>query len=185
MRKFLRQALSHLPADPAALGLRAADLGCQRGYDTSILLHLGWRVLAVDSNAKALEDLRQNLLPKDDGRLEIKAAKFESLELPPLDFIYAGYSLPFCMPDAFPLFWESICNALSPEGVFAGQLFGPRDTWASETPKPQILFHERAEVEAMLGACKVLLLNEFEEDAPSFSGPKHWHVYDIIVRKQG
>jgi hypothetical protein len=93
--------------------------------------------------------------------------------------IYAGFSLPFCLPQAFPGTWARIRQALAPGGIFAGQLFGLRDSWADD---PDMTFHARPEVEVLLDGLQILRLEETEHDGHAASGPKHWHTFDILAR---
>ena len=94
--------------------------------------------------------------------------------------IHAGLSLPFCAPRQFPALWARIGRALAPGGVFAGQLFGTRDTWADD---PDMTFCARHQVEVLLDGLDILRLEETERDGHAFSGPKHWHTFDILARK--
>ena len=59
-------------------------------------------------------------------------------------------------------------------------LFGTHDTWAG---RPDMRFHERVQVERLVDGLDIVVLDETEEDGPSFLGPKHWHLFDVIVRK--
>ncbi len=45
-------------------------------------------------------------------------------------------------------------------------------------------FHTRSEVDRLLAELDVVALRETERDGEAFSGPKHWHVYDIIARSR-
>ena len=92
----------------------------------------------------------------------------------------AGFSLPFCAPQEFPALWARIRRALAPGGVFAGQLFGTHDTWADD---PDMTFYSRHQVEVLLDGLDILRLEETERDGHAFSGPKHWHTFDILARK--
>jgi hypothetical protein len=77
--------------------------------------------------------------------------------------------------------WANISACICPEGRFAGQLFGIRDTWAND---PEMTFHSAEQVAALLAdGFEIEFLDEREEDGNSFSGPKHWHVFDIVARK--
>ena len=67
-----------------------------------------------------------------------------------------------------------------PGGIFAGQLFGIRDSWAND---PDMTFHKQEDVEALLDGLEILTLRESENDSEAFSGPKHWHTYDILARQ--
>jgi hypothetical protein len=75
-----------------------------------------------------------------------------------------------------------IRQALVPSGIFAGQMFGNRDSWAGD---PSMTFHTRHEVEGLLDGLQILRLCETERDGQAFSGPKHWHTFDILARKPG
>ncbi len=58
-------------------------------------------------------------------------------------------------------------------------LFGERDSWASN---PGETFVAAVEVRALFDGLDVMRFAE--EDAPgnSYSGPKRWHVFDVIAR---
>ncbi|NUM46941.1 MAG: class I SAM-dependent methyltransferase [Anaerolineales bacterium] len=163
-------------------GLRTAvDLGCGDGVETYHLLKMGWQVLAIDQEPGSLERVRTLIPAGFQMQLETRFTSFEQLSLPPVDFVYAGYSLPFCHPDSFTALWAEITTALVPRGRFAGQLFGVRDSWAT---REHMTFHTREQVEALLIPFEVELLDEMEEDGNSFSGPKHWHIFHLIARKK-
>ena len=70
--------------------------------------------------------------------------------------------------------------ALVPGAIFAGQLFGIRDSWADD---PGMTFQNRAEVIGLLDGLEILELDETERDGEAYSGPKHWHTYDILARE--
>ncbi len=106
---------------------------------------------------------------------------YEDLELPETDFVYAGYSLPFCKPEHFDRLWGNITARIRSGGRFAGQLFGIRDSWADN---PEMTFHSAEQVNHLLAhGFETETLREVDEDGDAFTGPKHWHVFDIIVRK--
>jgi hypothetical protein len=64
--------------------------------------------------------------------------------------------------------------------MFAGQLFGPQDSWAGS---PQMTFHSAQEVRDLLYGTEVLHLHESERDGSSASGAKHWHIFDVMFRR--
>ncbi len=76
--------------------------------------------------------------------------------------------------------WEQIRRALAPGGIFAGQLFGTRDSWAGD---PGMTFQDRSEVTRLLDRLEIVELHETERDGEAYSGPKHWHTYDILARE--
>ena len=144
----------------AGAGRMAIDLGCGDGTDTLALLDRGWSVLAVDIEPAGLALLRSRI--------------------PPAHLIHAGFSLPFCPSSRFPALWEQIRRALVPAAIFAGQLFGTRDSWAAD---PGMTFQDRSEITRLLDGLQVLELHEAERDGEAYSGPKHWHTYDILARQ--
>ena len=165
----------------AGRGRLAIDLGCGEGTDALELLARGWSVLAVDAEPAGLALLQARIPPAAAGRIRILCASFAEADLPRAHLIHAGFSLPFCPPQAFPALWARIRRALAPGGVFAGQLFGTRDTWADD---PDMTFHARRQVETLLDGLDVLRLEETERDGHAFSGPKHWHTFDILAASQ-
>ena len=158
----------------------AIDLGCGEGTDALELLARGWSVLAIDAEPAGLALLRARIPPPAAGRVRVLRASFAEADLPCAHLIHAGYSLPFCPPREFPALWARIRQALAPGGVFAGQLFGTHDTWAGD---PDMIFCTRHQVEVLLGGLDILRFEETERDGHAFSGPKHWHTFDILARK--
>ena len=67
-------------------------------------------------------------------------------------------------------------------GILAANLFGPRDTWASD---PKMTFQDRPAVEALLEGLEVVDLQEQESDSGAVTGPKHWHVLEFVARQPG
>lgn len=183
LRELFVDATPFLPiAGPGDRSLVAVDLGCGDGTETLELLRRGWTVLAVDQSPGGIARLRRSVPRPDLGRLTTSIAPYGEVELPPADLVYAGLSLPFCDPNQFDDVWARITSALRPGGLFVGHLFGPHDTWAGT---PDMTFHTRAEVEALLAELEVLALREVDEDGEALSGPKHWHVFHVIARKRG
>lgn len=161
-------------------GGEAVDLGCGDGTESLALLERGWSVLAVDADPDGLSRLGDRVPIDLRQQLRIVHASFVDLVLPPADLVFAGFSLPFCPPSGFGPLWARVRAALRPGAVFAGQLFGDRDSWAADKG---MTFHSRAEVEALVEGLDVLALHEEERDGVAFSGPKHWHVHDLIARR--
>jgi SAM-dependent methyltransferase len=163
----------------AGAGRVAIDLGCGSGTETLVLLSGGWSVQAIDSDPVGLELLSARIPAGSVGRIHAVCASFTDARLPPAHLIHAGYSLPFCPPEHFPGLWARIRRALLPGGVFTGQLFGPRDTWAGQ---PDMVFHDLPAVRELLSGLEIVDLHETERDGESFSGPKHWHLFEILAR---
>jgi SAM-dependent methyltransferase len=157
----------------------AVDLGCGDGVETRALVRAGWRVLAIDGDVGVAERVTAGLTESERDAVTVERRRFEELrELPAADFVYAGFALPFCDPDAFPRVWRSLRTSLKPGGVFAGELFGVHDDWAS---RPGMNTHDRAGVERLLMGLDVVSLIEDDRDGRSFEGPKHWHVFHVVA----
>jgi SAM-dependent methyltransferase len=161
-------------------GRMAVDLGCSSGTDALALLNRGWAVTAVDQDETGLGLLRERVLAASAGRLTITCGGFADVALPPADLVHAGFSLPFCAPGDFAAVWKQIREALLPGGVFAGQLFGLRDSWAGS---PLMSFHGAEQVRELLDGTEVLSLSEAQWDGEAVSGAKHWHVFDVMFRR--
>jgi len=159
----------------------AMDLGCGTGIETADLLRRGWRVLAVDQQAEAIELTRAHVPAEYQDRLETRVAAFDALDFPPADFIWAGLSLPFCPPELFPSVWSRLVSALPIGGRFAGDFFGERHVWAT---RPGMTSHT---VEAVRALCRPLHLEYFvEEEGERWTtreGLQHWHAISVVVRK--
>jgi tellurite methyltransferase len=165
---------------PTGKNFHAIDMGCGDGTETVVLLSRGWNVLAVDGAEAGIKRLMNKVPVEAQVRLGTQVAKFEEVALPSADLIHASYSLPFCHPSQFPALWEKIKKALNPNGRFAGQFFGVRDSWANE---PDMTFHTEELVREMLGEFETEYFHEQDEDGQAASGPKHWHVFTVIAKK--
>jgi tellurite methyltransferase len=181
-RRLFVEALARFGTSSNEAGqLHAIDLGCGDGTETLVLLRAGWSVLAIDRDPAAIEQLQSRVPARFRPRLEALTGSFEELHLPPASFVYAGYSLPFCRPEYFDRLWVNIVASIRPDGRFAGQLFGIRDSWAN---KPDMTFHSAEHVASLLEAgFEIEVLDESEQDGEAFNGPKHWHIFEIIARR--
>ncbi len=159
----------------------AVDLGCGVGRDTLPLLERGWRVTAIDRQAEALAELRRRAGPT--GRLVTIAGRFEDVAWEPCDLVNASFALPLCPPDRFAGLWRRIVASLRPEGRFAGQLYGPDDSWAS---RPGVTIHRRAEVEALFAGWSIERVDEEHADTTTpHDKPKHWHIWHVVAKTPG
>lgn len=162
----------------------AIDLGCGEGRDTVELLARGWRVLAIDGHEMAADLTRHHpRLPEEVAdRLEVRLAEMESVELPACDLLNASFSLPFCRPEKFDELWDRIHASIRPGGVFAGQLFGDRDTWAT---LPDRSHQSRRKVgELFRSRYRLEHFEEVESDGQDARGnAKHWHVFHVVARR--
>lgn len=180
-RPLLIEAMMRFGADTHNPGRQAIDLGCGEGTDTLALLDQGWQVLAIDQQPEAIARLLAKVPVAQQAQLQTTVAAFAGLALSRADLIYAGYSLPFCQPAHFPVLWRQIERALPPGGRFAGQLFGERDEWADDAT---MTFFTAAQTLALFAGFKLEHFREIEEDGQAVSGPKHWHLFEIIARKE-
>ncbi len=178
-RDLFTRALD-LFGDADASDRLAIDLGCGDGTEVLMLLASGWRVLAIDQEEEALALLTARVPPRGADHLKTEAAKFESVAFPPADLIYAGLSLFFSPPAAFPNVWSRIRSALRPGGRFAGHFLGVRDSWSHD---PAMTSHTADEVNEMLAGLAIDYFAELEHDSRAVSGPKHWHLFKVIARK--
>ncbi len=178
-RPFLLDVLARWPTGE---GRRAVDLGCGTGSETLAMLNAGWVVTAVDAEAEALEVLRSRVRAEHAPRLVLRQARMEEFSVPEAALIHAGFSLPFIPQATFADVWRRIFEAVTPSGRFAGQLFGPKDSWSGN---PGMNFHARPDVDALLSSWTVEQLYEQDEDGDSLAGPKHWHVWHVVAQKPG
>ena len=177
-RQLLLDALAYFPGGSAQR--KAIDLGCGDGTEAALLLERGWDVLAIDGEPASIEHLLAKISKEQQTRLQTQVSKFEDVVLTPADLLHASLSLPFCPPEHFDAFWLKIVDAVKPRGLFAGQFFGVRDSWASE---PDMTFHTEEQVRKMLEGFEIKYFHERDEDGDAVSGPKHWHVFTVIARK--
>jgi trans-aconitate methyltransferase len=159
----------------------AVDLGCGEGVEATTLLDAGWEVHAVDGERAALDRLSERTSGAAAERLHVVAADFGSLPpLPPADLVHSSYALPYCPPTAFDALWTGARGALRPGGVLACQLFGPNDDAFGD---PEMTFHSAGDVRGLVAGLEVVQWTEEDADGGSFTGPRHWHVFHVVVRR--
>lgn len=166
---------------------KALDLGCGGGRDTRALLSKAWAVDAVDSNresARLMTHLKSEYRPT---KLRFFKTDFKNLQLEEsaYDLINASYSLPFCHPSEFPLFWRKILSWLKPNGILSCELFGTEDSWAKSIELRQSMtFFTQTEVEVLFSELKTEFFDEERINRTTFTGAlKHWHSFTCISRK--
>jgi tellurite methyltransferase len=160
---------------------RAVDLGCGDGRDTIELLRRGWSVTAIDAENLALERLAARPDLPAAAALTPLCGKFQDVTWPETDLVNASFVLPLCPPPLFPALWRKITASLASGGRFAGQLYGPRDSWARD---PAMTIFDEAGVRALLAAYAVERFEVEESDAITPRGKqKHWHLFHIVARK--
>jgi len=161
----------------------AVDLGAGAGRDAVVLLQRGWSLLAIDSDAAALEQLRGRAEVPSGARLVTLPGSFVDTAWPPADLINASFALPLCPPERFAELWARLRASLLPSGRFAGQLYGERDSWAG---RPGLTVHSRNAARALLAGWTVEMFEEEETDAVTPRGEaKHWHIFHVVARAAG
>ena len=158
----------------------AVDLGAGEGRDAIVLLQRGWSVLAIDNDAAALAHLRARRDLPPGARLVTLHGSFVDTAWPQADLVNAGFALPLCPAERFPEIWARLRASLLPDGRFAGQLYGERDSWAG---RPGLTVHSRDAARALLAGWTVEMFEEEETDAVTPRGEaKHWHIFHIVAR---
>ncbi|MGN6612659.1 MAG: class I SAM-dependent methyltransferase [Angustibacter sp.] len=178
VRTLLVEALTHVGdrVHPVAV-----DIGCGAGIESRWLLEHGWTVHAIDADERSLAELRDAVRDGESRRLHTVAADLNDLPpLPTADLAYSGYALPFTDPARFDRTWRTLRDALAPGAVLAVNLFGEHDSWAAAGVGT---FLTEADCRALLDGLEVLHFAVEDEDGAAYSGPKHWHVFDVIARR--
>ena len=169
--------------NPASYGY-AIDLACGEGCDTAEFLRRGWRVLAVDSEPEAIEWLKSRDDLPDAGALETLCKPMEDAVWDGADMVNASFALPFVPRERFSALWDRITGSLSTGGYFAGQIFGPDDSWAKGSKGPGLSIYDKAGVDELFQGFSLIRCEEINRDGQDAKGnPKHWHMFHIVARK--
>jgi len=159
----------------------AVDLGCGDGRDAIELLRRGWVVFGVDSAEAAVAGLagRADLPP--GAALATCLGRLEDTAWPrPVALVNASFSLPMAGPEQLAGTWDRIRASLVPGGVFAGQLFGDRDSFAG---RKGLACVTEAQARRMLAGWELLHFEEEEADSTTpFGKRKHWHLFHVVAR---
>jgi tellurite methyltransferase len=160
----------------------AVDLGCGAGRDTRELLRRGWRVLAVDKEAAAIEALEAATPSADRERLEGVVADVGAFELPPCDLVVASVSLQLLSAEDYAAVFARIAAAVPPGGRFAGLLYGDRDEAAAD---PAYTCPSPAAIRGFLADFHAESWVEREEDGQMALGdPHHLHLIEVVARRR-
>ena len=180
MRVTLKTALDYFSTGE---NKQAIDLGCGHGNDTVHILKAGFQTLAIDQSQEGLDRLVARDTCADHPNLTVLKSTFQDMHLPKSDFVNASFAVPFCPQEQFQALWNRIIDALNPGGVFAGHLFGIRDSWQEKVA--DMNFHTAQDVQALIQPYTVLHFNEIEKDGADAVGrPKHWHIFEIVLVKE-
>ena len=167
---------------PEAPPLLAVDLGCGAGRDTRELLRRGWRVLAVDTEAAAIEAVKAATPQADRVRLEGVVADLATVALPPCDLVVASVSLQFLSTADYAAVFARIAGAVRSGGRFAGLLYGDRDEAASD---PSYTCPSPDAIRAHLAGFEIESWFEREEDGKMALGdPHHIHLIEVVARRR-
>jgi len=167
---LLQEALQYVQGKGSAL-----DLGAGALNDASFLLAQRFgEVVAVDITPPFKK------IDAGSGQFSYHQMPFSAYEFPAeqFDLISAQYSLPFDRQD-FQKVWVAIYSSLKKGGIFVGQLFSTRDDWFG---RPGMIFHSEAEVQSLVGKFEIVKTEE-REYTEKEKRAKHWHFFDLILRK--
>lgn len=160
------------------------DLGAGGGRDTLPLVKAGWRAIAIDRQASAIEAIETATPPAAAARLETRRQAFEDADWPMVDLTISCFALPLAPKPVFPGLWARIRERLKPGGRFAGQLYGLRDSWARDGAPDGLVAFDRSGCLALLQGMRVEFFEEEEHDGVTPKGrEKHWHIFHIVAQK--
>jgi hypothetical protein len=103
--------------------------------------------------------------------------------LPPAELVNASFSLIGAerLPALADLV-RQIHAALTPNGCFAGQLLGPRDSWVAAGRR--VVGLDRSALRPLLSGFRLVHLDEEESDTVTPKGEvKHWHLWHVVAAK--
>ncbi len=167
---------------PGAPPRLAVDLGCGAGRDSRELLSRGWRVLAVDLEASAIDALEAATPEQDRERLQGLVADLAGFEVPACDLAIASVSLQLLSEDDYTAVLRRVTAALRPGGRFAGLLYGDRDESAGE---PGVTCLSPGAVRGLLADYEIESWFEREEDGRTALGdPHHVHLIEVVARRR-
>ena len=160
----------------------AVDLGCGSGIDTIALAERGWSVCAVDSTPDGFENIMSKLSEEKRRNVTCIHGNFEDIEIPETDLVYSSFSIPFCRPEIFDVFWGRIVNAIRPGGRFSGNLFGEKDEWAYMT---DVTFITVDRIDDLFKDFEIEYFREQYSEGPAVLTPtKLWHLFEIAAKKK-
>lgn len=158
----------------------AVDIGSGAGIESMALLDRGWVVHSLDYDETSMSRLTSSVGPDQGQRLHAAVVDLATVDtLPSADLIYSGFTLSWLPPSAFHRLWHAAVTSLKPGGLLATNIFGDHDDWAARTDTTCL---SDPEVRELLHDLRVEHFEVEDADGMAFSGPKHWHVFDVIAR---
>ena len=177
----LLKGLKYFNDSKLSLRKKSIDIGCGQGTDVAELLREGWDVLAVDKESEAEEIIIDRFSKFHGKELITQVQKMENIVIPQITLVNASFSLPFCNPNKFSDLWSEITTKLSIGGIFCGQLFGLKDSWASNK---NMTFHHRNSLDSLFNNFRINLLHEENKISKTSSGEeKNWHIFHLVAVK--
>ncbi len=158
---------------------RAIDIGGGALKDSRYLLSKGFETTTIDQSEET-SNIAKTIL---SDKLHCHIASFVDYHFPvnTFDLASAMYALPFNLPQDFDNVFVNIKKSLVKGGIFAGNFFGPNDTWSN---RPNMTFHTEKKVGDLFSDFSIILFEEKEFDGKTANGqPKHWHMFNVIARK--
>jgi SAM-dependent methyltransferase len=177
----LLKGLKYFNDSKLSLRKKSIDIGCGQGTDVAELLREGWDVLAVDKESEAEKIIIDRFSKFHGKELITQVQKMENIVIPQITLVNASFSLPFCNPNKFSDLWAEITTKLSIGGIFCGQLFGLKDSWASNK---NMTFHHRNSLDSLFNNFTIDLLHEENKISKTSSGEeKNWHIFHLVAVK--
>ena len=177
----LLKGLKYFNDRKLSLRKKSIDIGCGQGTDVAELLREGWDVLAVDKESESEKIIIDRFSKFHGKELITQVQKMENIVIPQITLVNASFSLPFCNPNKFSDLWAEITTKLSIGGIFCGQLFGLKDSWASNK---NMTFHHRNLLDSLFDNFRIDLLHEENKISKTSSGEeKNWHIFHLVAVK--
>lgn len=165
----------------------AIDCGCGAGSDIEYLLDNGFMVHAFDNESEAISRCEQRF--RNNARVALTRAGFESFDYPQASLVLADASLFFCPADRFDTVWNRIRECLLPGGIFVGTFIGPEDTMARPGDDgnafwPATLVLDEQQTRGKFPGYEIVRFTEHKASGQLLYGsPYDWHVYAVVARK--
>lgn len=169
-RQLLIKALGYLANKDSAL-----DLGAGALNDSKYLIDFGFNKVVALDNELGSDFSHQNFT--------FVKTKIEDYNYQPesFDLVNAQFVLSFISSENINLVLEKVYTTLRFGGIFVGQLFGSKDSWATNL---NTYVYSEEESRHLLSNFSLIYFEEEEKDGQTALGTqKHWHLFNFIVKK--